>query len=88
MKLYKPIFNQRQGTPDSALTPNPVRHYPSCDCLALPYEYGKWHELAFHSEIQNTHSEAWKSLEAYIQKVADDGSDELNPIAGIGPEKW
>jgi hypothetical protein len=85
MKLFKPRFNQREGTPDSVLTPNPVRCYPTCDCLT---RFGKWQALALHSEIQNTHSDAWKSLEAHIQKVAADGSDELNPIAGIGPEKW
>src|SRR6202021_3145677 len=78
----------REGTPDSLLTPNPVRCYPTCDCLTPQYRSGKWQELALHSEIQSTRSEAWKSLEAYIRKVAADGSDELNPIAGIGPEKW
>jgi hypothetical protein len=85
MKVFKPRFNQREGTPDSALTPNPVRRYPTCDCLTRT---GEWQELALHSEIQNTRSDAWKSLEAYILKVAADGSDELNPIVGIGPEKW
>ena len=88
MKLFRARFNQREGTPDSVLTPNPVRCYPTCDCLAPQYESGKWQELALHSEIQSTRSEAWKSLEAYIRKVAADGSDELNPIAGIGPEQW
>src|SRR5450631_1011818 len=88
MKLFRARFNQREGTPDSVLTPNPVRCYPTCDCLAPQYESRKWQELALHSEIQSTRSEAWKSLEAYIRKVAADGSDELNPIAGIGPEKW
>ena len=88
MKVYKPRFNQRWDTPDSALTPNPVWHYPSCDCRFLRYEIGRWHELALHCEIQDTHSDAWKSLEAYIRKVDADGSDELNPIAGIGPAKW
>lgn len=48
----------------------------------------EWQELLFHSEVQDTSSDAWKSLEAYIAKVRDDGSDELNPIAGIGWEKW
>ena len=88
MKLFKPRFNQRHGTPGSALKPNPVRHYPSCECLAPQYESGKWQELTLHGELQNTHCDAWKSLEAYIQKVDADGSDELNPIAGIGSEKW
>jgi hypothetical protein len=87
-KLYKPRFNQRQGTPDSALTPNPVRHYPACDCFARDYQSGKWQEVALHSEIQNTHSDAWEALEEYIQTAEADGSDKLNPIAGIGHEKW
>lgn len=85
MKLFKPRFNQREGTPDSMLTPNPVRSYPTCDCLTRS---GKWQEPTLHGDIQNTHSDAWRSLEAYIQKVTADASDELNPIAGIGPEKW
>jgi hypothetical protein len=85
VKLYKPRFNQREETPDAALTPNPVRCYATCNCLSV---IPKWQELTLHGEIQNTQSDAWKSLEAYIQKVAADGSDELNPIAGIGPEKW
>lgn len=48
----------------------------------------EWKELLFHTEAQDTNSDAWKSLEAYIAKVRDDGSDEFNPISGIGWEKW
>jgi hypothetical protein len=88
MKLYKARFNQREGTPDWALTPNPLRCYPKCDCLSSQHKGGKWRDLALHSEIQNTNTQAWKALEAYIQKIATDGSDELNPIRGIGAEKW
>jgi hypothetical protein len=39
-------------------------------------------------EIQDAHSDAWKSLEAYIEKVDAEGRDELNPMDGIGPEQW
>ncbi len=85
MKLFKPRFNQREGTPDSMLTPNPVRCYPTCDCLTRP---GRWQEPTLQADIQNTHSDASRSLEAYIQKVAADGSDEFDPIAGMGLEKW
>ena len=88
MKLYKARFNQGYGTPDYALKPNPVRRYPSCDCLKPQYESGNWQELTLHGEIQDQQSDAWKSLGAYISKVDADGGDELNPIAGIGPEKW
>ena len=88
MKLFRPRFNQPYGTPDSALTPNPVPNYPSCDCLEPQYESGKWQELALHSEVQDTQSDAWKSLETYIQEVKADGREELNPIGGIGREKW
>jgi hypothetical protein len=42
----------------------------------------------FHPEAQDTDSEAWKSLEAYIAKVREEGADELNPRAGIGSEQW
>ena len=77
MRLYRPRFNQRQGTPDSELKPNPVRRYASCNCrLELPQddddlddeetqrESVGWHELSLHLEVQDTSSDAWKSLEA------------------------
>ena len=52
------------------------------------HESGKWQEVLLHDEIQDAHSDAWKSLEAYIEKVDAEGRDELNPMDGIGPEKW
>ena len=100
MRLFRPRFNQRQGTPDSELKTNPVRHYASCDCLVPQYESDcldeqdghhesvRWQDLLLHTEVQEISSDAWKSLEAYISKVRADDDDELNPIAGIGPEKW
>ncbi len=48
----------------------------------------EWHELLFHTEVQDETSDAWKSLEAYMAKIREEGSDELNPLLGIGPEKW
>ena len=102
MKLFRPRFNQHSGTPHAKLGPNPVRRYASCHCLDAQYgpdEMGEegagekvvrpeWQELLFHTEIQDTASDAWKSLEAYIAKIRDEGSDELNPMRGIGSEKW
>src|SRR5215831_18494975 len=88
MKLFKPRFNQREGTPDSELAPDPVQHHPSCECLAPQYESKQWQELVLHNEVQNTNSDAWKSLEAYIRKVRAEGSDEFNPRVGIGSEQW
>lgn len=97
IKRYGPRFNQRAGTPDSELRPNPVRRYASCDCLKPQYESDslddqdesvQWQELLFHNEVQDTSSDAWKSLEAYISRVRAFGGDELNPMDGIGPEKW
>ncbi len=100
MKFFRPRFNQRQETPDSELSLNPVRHYASCDCLTPQYEdddlddqdenheRAGWQELSLHTEVQDISSDSWKSLEAYISKVHADGSDELNPIVGIGPERW
>jgi hypothetical protein len=81
MKLYRPRFNQRSGTPIAELRPNPVLRYASCHCLERQ-------ELLFHSEVQDTDSDAWKALEAYIAKVREEGSDELNPRIGIGSQKW
>ncbi len=88
MKLLRARFNQRVGTPDSALTANPVRRYPSCNCLVLQVEFNEPRDSTLHAEIQDINSDASKSLEAYIQKVHAEGGDELNPIAGIGPEQW
>lgn len=102
VRLFRARFNQRSGTPDGELGPNPVRRYASCHCLDAQYEpdeledegaggHGvrrEWQELLFHTEVQDTDSPAWKSLEAYIAKVRDERSDELNPMVGIGSEKW
>jgi hypothetical protein len=41
-----------------------------------------------HTEVQDTNSDAWNSLEAYIAEVRDDGSDELDPMSGICRERW
>lgn len=102
VKLYRPRFNQRSGTPFAELKPNQVLSYASCHCLDQQYQrdepeaaspgqrsaHPKWQELSFHTEVQDTNSDAWKALEAYIAKIREDGSDELNPRAGIGSEKW
>jgi len=102
VKLYRARFNQRSGTRFAELKANPVLHYASCRCFDPQYEPDEeetessaskkvrpeWQELLFHTEVQDTDSGAWKSLEAYIAKVRDEGSDELNPRAGIGSEKW
>ncbi len=87
MKLFKPRFNQRFETPDSELQPNPVRSYATCDCLTRQ-PGGAWKEPRFHIEIQDTNSDAWRSLEAYIQQLAREGTDEFNPMRAIGPQKW
>jgi hypothetical protein len=84
VKLYRPRFNQRSGTPFAELRPNQVLSYASCQCFVRP----QWQELLFHTEVQDTDSDAWKDLETYIAKVREEGSDELNPRAGIGSEKW
>lgn len=102
VKVYRPRFNQRSGTPFGELRPNPVQRYASCHCLDPQYEpyegeakssgqhsvRPEWQELLFHTEVQDTDSDAWKSLEAYIAKIREEGADELNPRAGVGSEKW
>lgn len=44
--------------------------------------------MLFHTEVQDTNSDARNSLKAYIAKIRDDRSEELNPMSGIGWEKW
>jgi len=88
MKLFRARFNQRLATPDSALRPNPVRRYASCDCVGHQQERQGWHELKLHCEVQDTASDAWKALEQYVAEVAASGADEFNPIVAIGPERW
>ena len=88
MRLYRPLFNQRHGTQDSALRPNPVRSYASCGCLDPQSARRGWPELKVHCEVQDTTSDAWEALEQYISEVASSGADELNPIEALGPERW
>ncbi|HUL17338.1 MAG TPA: hypothetical protein VLV88_15175 [Terriglobales bacterium] len=100
MKFYRPRFNQRSGTAFAELRPNPVLRYASCHCFDPQYEADEkehrgeenvrpaWHELLLHPEFQDTDSEAGESLEAYIAKVLEERSDELNPRAEIGSEQW
>src|SRR6202008_3901394 len=38
----------------------------------------EWQELCFHTEMQDTSSDAWNTLEAYIEKVRADESDALD----------
>jgi hypothetical protein len=90
IKLLYPRFDQRAATPDSQLRANPVRRYSTCNCVDYFYhsKLGRWQEVRLHSEPVDTASEAWRSLESYIEKLAADGSDEFNPGRGIGPGLW
>ena len=97
MKLFLPRFNLPPETTDSGWRPNPTPHNTPCDCLTPQYENMEtdedeeaerpesvgWNELSLHTEVQDTNSEAWKSLEAYVAKVCADGAAEFNPIAEI-----
>ena len=102
MKLFLPRFNLPQETKDSGWRPNPTPHNTPCDCLTPQYENIEpdedeeakrpksvgWNELSLHTEVQDTNSEAWKSLEAYVAKVRAVGAAEFDPIAEIGWERW
>jgi hypothetical protein len=73
VKLYRPRFNQRSGTPFAELRPNSVLRYAACHCLDPQYELdvaeaeshgqqsarSEWRELLFHTEVQDTDSDAW-----------------------------
>jgi hypothetical protein len=88
MKLFRARFNQRQSTPDSSLRANPVLRYASCDCVSPQFKRQGWQELKFHTEVQDTTSDAWVALEQYVAEVAASGADEFNPIEVMGPERW
>ena len=102
MKLFLPRFNVPPEITHSGWRPNPTPHNTPCDCLTPQYENMEtdedeegerlesvgWNELSLHTEVQDTNSKAWKSLEAYVAKVCADGAAEFNPIAEIGWEKW
>ena len=95
-------FDQREGTPDSQLQPNPVRRYPTCDCLSFicfdhegaegeEWEEQKsedWGELKFHADEQGRNCDALSALEDYIDAIATEGGDEFDPKRGIGYELW
>jgi hypothetical protein len=101
-RVFRACFDQRSGTTFAELRRNPARNYPLCHCLDAQYRPDdgtqavawaevvtpEWQELSLHTEVQDTTSDAWKALEAYIAKVREEGFDELNPIRGIGAEKW
>lgn len=90
INLLYPRFDQREGTSDSQLRPNPVRRYATCRCVDYfqHVKSGKWQELGLHAEQQDTTSEALQALEWYVEKLAADGSDEFNPRRAIGLERW
>jgi len=93
VKLFRARFNQRQGTPDSALKANPVQYYAACNCLSPKDElddetFTFCREPSFHLDRPEIESDAWKALEDYVEDVLAKGGDELNPLNGIGRERW
>jgi hypothetical protein len=91
-QLFSARFNQREGTPKSELRSNPVRCYPTCDCLENREhtEQSKFHaqELQFHTAIQDEACDAWRALEDYIHHIEAQGEDEFNPLHALGPEYY
>lgn len=63
-----------------------ARIAPSCTCLAP--QGGRFAELQFHSELQDTECDAWKWLESLIEKAAADGAREFAPGLQMPPEHW
>ena len=99
IKLYTALFDQRASTPNSERRPNPVLRYPYCRCVTPafperaewegePAVWGEWVGPKLHREIQYTSCQAWLALEAYVEKIASDGSEEFNPRVAIGSELW
>lgn len=61
---------------------------PSCDCLKPQFEGSSFGELRFHTEVQNTDCDAWRLLEAQIEKTISDRSKEFAPGVEMQPEMW
>lgn len=61
---------------------------PSCDCLKPQFDGGNFGELNFHAEVQDTTCDAWRFLEAMIQSVISDNSEEFAPGLAMKPEMW
>ena len=88
MKLFGPRFNQRLGSEDVPLKRNPVRRYASCPCLDAQYNSHRFPALKLHAEFQDITSNAWRSLEQYIDDVRAKGSEELDPLDALGPDTY
>jgi len=90
MKLFRPRFNQREGTPDSELKPNPVHVYPACNCVNVIHatQQDGWTEPDLHQDKPDTTAAAWRALEEYIQATAASGNAEFNPRTAIGSSLW
>ncbi len=69
MKLFGPRFNQGLSSENVPVKRNPVRTYPTCNCLDAQYKSHRFPALKLHAEKQDTTSDAWRSLEQYIDDV-------------------
>ena len=88
MKRYWPLFNQPSDTPDPERRGSPVRRYPTCSCIRPHGKKGQYAFSAFHEDVQDTQTEAWRSLEHYIESVRSSGGEIFDPISALGPEMW
>lgn len=89
MGLYEDRFlRKKTPLPKPQVAPAAVIR-PWCDCLPLGDDgrgFKHVQDLTFHGDVQNTACEAWKTLEALIEKAVADGSGEFAPLREMSPE--
>jgi hypothetical protein len=88
MKRYWPRFNQQSDTQDSERMSNPVRRYASYSCIHPHGKHGQYALTKFHGDVQDRQTEAWRSLEHYIDSVKSSGAEIFDPVSALGSEMW
>lgn len=99
MGLFDSIFRRNKSKLTRLLYPRPddqamwqmaqkSRILPSCNCLAPQFEDGVFGELELHSEVQDTQCEAWRILDAFVEKAISDQAKEFSPGLQMQPEQW
>ncbi len=58
---------------------------PLCQCLERK---GRWAELKFHTEQQNTAAPGWIRLLELIEQAVKDKREEFSPVREMTPEQW
>ena|SRR5581483_4166043 len=89
-KLFgrKKVFSTQSSETRMWQSSHDTDFFPACKCLEAQYDHGVFHELAFHSEEQNTTCEGWKKLLELIDAAAVSRATEFSPGLQMPLEHW